>query len=384
MFDRLSRSRRQHDALLADQAEVDRIVTAWENACEGADLTRAVPTVSGPTIVIPRVVDLTLGPPLQFIVRLLPGQLSADVAAVGHRIAPWLGGRRLRVIPCNGGTYARIEVLAVDPLDRLVPPPPAVESVLCPVRLGEDEHGRPVEVALPAAMHLILQGASGSGKSVGCYSLLAQLPRAEDVLVAGSDITGLLLKPWADHARSRGWQTTGTAQPAKHVEVLERLVAMMDGRVADLPARRDTVAIGPAVPLVVVVLEEFPGMLRLLRTKDKALEARARNAAGRLLAEGRKAGMRVLIVAQRADADIIGGYERGQASHTISFRVDSMAALRMLHADVAPELAAAHATAPPGVALLSAPGAPLTRFRAPLTSFDAYCDAVEAGGRAAA
>jgi hypothetical protein len=390
MFERLTRSgRRAWADLKADEAEVDRIVTAWERACEGSGLSRSVSTVTGPTILIPRIVEMTLGPPLWFVVQLLHGQLPADIRAAGERIAPWLGGQRLRVAPMNGGVFARVEVITSDPLDRLVPQAPMVDSALEPIIMGVDELGDDVGVRLGQAAHLIMQGASGSGKSVGSYGFLGQLAAARDVIVAGSDITDLVLAPWCVHPRSRGWQATGTHQPVKHVEILERLVAMMDGRIAEMPARRDSVELGPGTPLVVVVLEEYPGLLRLLATLDKqrkgnGYEARARSAVGRLLGEGRKAGLRVLIITQRADADIIGGYERGQASHKISYRVDNMAALKMLHADLGAQLADAHATAPAGVALLSAPGVPLTRFRAPLMTFGDYFGQVETGARWAA
>ncbi len=70
----------------------------------------------------------------------------------------------------------------------------------------------------------------------------------------------------------------------------------------------------------------------------------------RLLSESRKAGMRVLLVCQRADATVIGGFERGQASHAISFRVDADGQ-RMLHRDADPATVAAHAVADPGIGL---------------------------------
>jgi DNA segregation ATPase FtsK/SpoIIIE-like protein len=130
----------------------------------------------------------------------------------------------------------------------------------------------------------------------------------------------------------------------------------MDRRIAEMPPGHDSMPITPACPLLVVVGEEIPGLFRVLGVANRDLEKRARALLARLVGEGRKAGIRVLLVAQRADANIIGGYERGQASHTISFRVDSMSALSMLHADADKAIAAEHSTAPPGVALLSASG----------------------------
>jgi hypothetical protein len=51
----------------------------------------------------------------------------------------------------------------------------------------------------------------------------------------------------------------------------------------------------------------------------------------------------------------------------ISIRVDNLAALKMLHSEASADVAVEHSTAPAGVALLSAPGAALTRYRGPST-----------------
>jgi len=43
---------------LLDEFEVDEIVTRWARACEGAGLVREVQTVSGPTVMPPRIVHV--------------------------------------------------------------------------------------------------------------------------------------------------------------------------------------------------------------------------------------------------------------------------------------------------------------------------------------
>ena len=175
----------------------------------------------------------------------------------------------------------------------------------------------------------------------------------------------------------------GTRNPGAHVSMLERVVAEMDRRMLRIPAGRDAVQLGPDCPLLVTVLEEYPGLLKLLDTVDpKGWGKTARACVARLLAEGRKAGIRVVIMAQRADATIIGGYERGQASHKISFRVDTADAVHMLHPSAPRAVVDEHSTAEAGVALLSAPGLPLTRFRAPHLPYGEYVALV--AGQAAA
>ena len=87
-----------------------------------------------------------------------------------------------------------------------------------------------------------------------------------------------------------------------------------------------------------MVLEEYPGELKQLRDFDAAqdrkrgerLEPTARAAVGRLVAEGAKAGVRVLLLAQRADAEFIDGASRSNFAARVSFRVDNADAVRML------------------------------------------------------
>lgn len=54
----------------------------------------------------------------------------------------------------------------------------------------------------------------------------------------------------------------GTADIDGHAILLERLVAQMDDRLAALPDRVDKLEPTPSTRLFVVVLEEFPGLLR--------------------------------------------------------------------------------------------------------------------------
>lgn len=353
------------------------IATAFREACVGAGVSLAVDApIAGTSHRTPEVTHVDLGPPVRLTVRMLPGQLPEQLARAGRRIAPHLGGLALRVTD-RGHGWALVDLLVVDPLAAAVPRARPVASALHPLELGHGEDARPVLVDLAATTHLIAQGATGAGKSVAMYGLLGQLADARDVRVTGCDPTGLLLAPWARRWSDVPAPALGTADPAAHVTVLGRLVDEMDRRIATIAPGRDAVELGTSgCPLLLVVLEEWPGALRLLDAVDPKLGKRARALVARLLGEGRKAGVRVLLLAQRADATIVGGYERGQASHRLTFRVDGADAVKMLHPDVAPELVAEHATAAAGVALLSAPGVPLLRLRVPHTTYAEYVAAV--------
>jgi hypothetical protein len=110
--------------------------------------------------------------------------------------------------------------------------------------------------------HVVVQGATRSGKSAWTYSLLAQLAAHPHVEVAGIDPTGLLLRPFGAHPR--GWRAIGTTDPAtRYTAAIDAVVDEMDARIAAIPPRRDTTPIGPGCPLLVVVLEEWAAVGRL-------------------------------------------------------------------------------------------------------------------------
>lgn len=362
--------RRRQDAR-TDIELAMRAVIRWRWAAEGC-LGQAGSTAAGiPHVAIPKVRHVVLGYPGSLYVELLAGQVPADIAAVSDRLAEAMNVAAIRVEPAGRG-FAWIRLLHEDPLGDVMDAVAPITSAFSPVILGRKEDGAHVAVDLVSAAHLIIQGATGSGKSVFAYSLLGQLVDAKDVVVTGSDPTGLLLAPWMDRSTA-GIPALGTRNAQAHVQLLERVVAEMDRRITAMPMGRDAVELGPTCPLLVVVLEEYPGLLRLLDAIDpKGFAKTARACVARLLSEARKAGIRLVIMAQRADATIIGGYERGQASHKISFRVDNSDAVRMLHPHAPADVIADHATAVPGVALLSAPGEPLTRFRGPYVPYAEY------------
>lgn len=369
-----SRAEREQDR--AGRELVDQLTDTWRRACEHVGLSHAVQVASGTTIVVPTLARADVsGPDPVLIVKLMPGQLAADFRApeVAERLSAALGCDRIRV-ESRGPHWVRIELLTGDPLavDVTTSLPARDRSVSdVGVLVARDELGRPLAMRWDQAPHTCVQGATRSGKSVWCYSVLAQLARLDDVLIAGSDPSGLLLgRPWAG-TRHHQWQATGSGDVLAHRDLLDRLVAEMDARIAELPARQDKLTVfTPDRPLIVVVLEELAGLLRLASTTptpkgELKVREQLLHAFGRLVSEGHKAGMRLLVVTQRADATIIEGFARGQLGLRLSFRADDPEALVMLHGQDARAELVQHRQSPPGVALVQAPGIALTRARGP-------------------
>lgn len=241
-----------------------------------------------------------------------------------------------------------------------------------PISLGRDSSGRRVAVDIATASHLLICGEVRSGKSVLTYLILGAL--AGDfgrVRVAGIDPTGVLLGPFRDRFADP-WIVLGTEDGQAMLRCLEDLVAEMDQRLRMLGGFDKISRFSPAVPLLVVVLEELPGIIRALDAHDKSsgakpterLAPRARLAIERLVSEAAKVGIRVLSLAQRPDADVLGGYARAQMPTRIALRMGAAEDFRMLFSDISPEDAAVGIQSPPGTGFIRQPGQPLRRFRA--------------------
>lgn len=253
--------------------------------------------------------------------------------------------------------------------------------------VGTNARGQRVSIDLFEPSHLAIQGATRSGKSVFLYGLLGRLADREDVAVAGFDPSGILLSPWKGHPGGE-LLALGTGDLENHAAVAAGLVAMMDARISQLsdPARgvfRDKLEnFSRGTPLIVVVLEEYPGLLSALEGLDKARQPAERLAPvfrsniRRLIQEGAKVGFRVVMIAQRFDASIMGGAERSNLSTRVTFRVDNADAVKMLHHDALPELVEQIKRFSPGMAFLETPARAAQIFRSDLATYEAYASHV--------
>lgn len=248
--------------------------------------------------------------------------------------------------------------------------------------LGRFQDGRDFALdVIGDPYHVAIQGASRSGKSVGVYNLLGGYAPAAargEVIVCGIDPTGVLLAPFNDYPGQQ-YRALGLADLDAIPAALTALVAEMDRRIADqlLAAGRDKLEPGDA-PALLIVLEEYPGLLAALDSADKALKPAERrlpgvkNAVQRLIQEGAKALIRVQVLAQRADANIIGGAERSNLGTCLSLRVTNADAVRMLHADATPETVEQIRAFPPGYAYLERAGAAAEIVRFDMADYQAY------------
>jgi len=284
----------------------------------------------------------------------------------------------------------------VDPKDKLqdffvIDPTTAVDIdplTVPTIILGRSETGELLTLNLDKdAAHIAMQGMTRSGKSVETYNLLSTLAASRAVDVYGVDPSGILLAPFSG-TRHGDRIALGTHTPEEYLKVLEKAVAIMDARTAELGRSLSADKLedfSPEQPLLLVVLEEMPGIMKALRSADAGaergatkLEAAFKLLLGRLLAEGAKVGIRCLLIAQRFDtASAIDGSDRANLGVSITFRVKRNDAIGMLHEELPEGMTAQEVGRfAPGVGLLESPvtGQDIVRFRAPFIEggFAAY------------
>lgn len=247
------------------------------------------------------------------------------------------------------------------------------------VSIGHSLDRGPIAIDLVSEAHCLITGQTRSGKSVFTYSLLSQLALMPHVRVVGVDFSGILLRPFAQRIPDPQVVNGGDNVEAA-VGVLEWLKAEMDRRNGALS---ESVAdkwgeFSPAFPLLVCVLEEYPGTVARLKATDTGkkpgdrLLPRWQALVASLMAEGAKAGIRLILIAQRPDAEVVGGAARENMPVRIAFKASSGEAYRMMYPDIAPPEIERAKMQPPGVGLFEAPRLDRRIFKGPFVDYADY------------
>jgi S-DNA-T family DNA segregation ATPase FtsK/SpoIIIE len=215
--------------------------------------------------------------------------------------------------------------------------------------------------------------------------LIAAALSSPAVTVAGVDPSAVLLHPLRAYPRPE-WRSIGGTDMEAHVAALNAVVAELDRRLSIFLQRQTDkiVTFDSELPLVVVVMEEYPGLIAAAEDDDAFFARRVsgrlapaiRRNVARLVRESAKVGFRVVTIAQRADAAVLGGNDRSNYASRITLRVDNLDAVRMLHPHCSTELAAEVSAFPAGVGLLQSPAHPLRRVKFPRFSYAEYLEAV--------
>ena len=267
-----------------------KLQKAWPQLMEVCGLTRRVLQPAGGMLVQvpPQPSWRWRGGQLIVVPRLLLGQTVEDVQAAGDRLRVAAGARRLRVVPNEANTGCQLRFLFDDPLAAPVPvdlPPVDAPLQLETVVMGrteEDEQWR-----LPLRVSTLVAGSTGSGKASAMWMLL--LGPAPAIRAGYVQVHGIDLKGGVEHKLGAGLFTRIATSLPEAVILLEDAVVMVQRRLAAMASIVRSLDPTPAVPLLVIVIDELAALTAY--TTDKDLLRRADAALRLLLSQGRAPGL---------------------------------------------------------------------------------------------
>lgn len=193
-----------------------------------------------------------------------------------------------------------------------------------PLALGKDISGNPVVADLTKMPHLLVAGATGSGKSVALNSMISSLlysatPSDLKIVMIDPKILELSIYEGIPHLI-----TPVITQPKEASWILQRLVEEMQRRYRvlaekgvrnidgynKLPDKEET------LPYIVVIVDELAD---LMMTAQREVE----DSIARLAQMARAAGIHLILATQRPSVDVITGVIKANFPARISFKVSS-------------------------------------------------------------
>ncbi|HXC62252.1 MAG TPA: DNA translocase FtsK, partial [Nitrospiria bacterium] len=195
--------------------------------------------------------------------------------------------------------------------------------------LGKDIFGQPVVADLAAMPHILVAGATGSGKSVAlntmiCSILYASNPQEVKLLMIDPKMLELLTYDGIPHLLC-----PVIVRPKAAAEILQKMVAEMQQRyrlLAEAGARNiegynKALAKSPSgeakpLPYLVIVIDELADLMM-------AVARDVEDSIARLAQMARAAGIHLIVATQRPSVDVITGIIKANFSARISFQVSS-------------------------------------------------------------
>jgi len=223
--------------------------------------------------------------------------------------------------------------------------------------LGKDINGQPIVVDLAKMPHLLVAGATGMGKSVGLNAIILSIlykakPDQVRLIMIDPKIVELacyadiphLLTPvmtnmneaasalwWCGNEMERRY-TLLAKFSVRNIEAFnEKLLrAKKSGKpLLDPSFDPKTAKEGEqhpeleALPLIVIVIDEYADMLGALAQQDRAKSKRVEGLIVRIAQKARAAGVHLIVATQRPSVDVITGLIKSNIPTRISFKVSS-------------------------------------------------------------
>ncbi len=338
--------------VVADQAQLDRL---GQSLLETLRTFKVDGTIEG----------YTSGPVVtQFEVKPAPGVKAGRIIGLADDLAIAMRASSVRVAPIPGRGAVGVEVpnpkaKMVTLREMLETPEWEKSKAILPIALGLDLEGKPVITDLAKMPHLLIAGATGTGKSVGINSIISclvyrytakdlrflmvdpkmvelsmynALPHLRHKVVTNNNDAARVLK-WAVFEMNRRYELL-SANDSRNIADFNRKLA--DGKslrnpirpeptLKELAAQEGTTPPEPplpeiysdgALPYIVIIVDELADLMM-------TVAAEVETPLAMLAQKARAIGIHLILATQRPSVNVLTGLIKANFPSRIAFRVAS-------------------------------------------------------------
>ncbi|MFH2058292.1 MAG: DNA translocase FtsK 4TM domain-containing protein [Pseudomonadota bacterium] len=298
------------------------------------------------------VVEILPGPVITtFEYRPAPGIKISKIAGLADDLALALCAISIRIVgPIPGRDVVGIEIpneeREIVNLRELIASKDFIQSTsVLTLGLGKDILGKPVVTAMDSMPHLLIAGATGTGKSVGLNSMIISLlykGTPEDVkmimidpkrieLSVYNDIPHLISPVVTDMKKATNALFWAVREMERRYELLEqaglRNIVQYNKMVLvknkSKPKKTSDTEVFEKLPYIVVIVDELADLM-MVASKDVEF------ALTRLSQMARAAGIHLIVATQRPSADVLTGNIKANFPTRMSFQVSSKVDARII------------------------------------------------------
>lgn len=311
--------------------------------------------------VLGEVVEILPGPVITtFEYKPAPGIKISKIAGLSDDLALALSAISIRIVaPIPGRDVVGIEIPneereIVNLRELIASKDFAMSSSMMTLGLGKDLLGKPVVTKMDSMPHLLIAGATGTGKSVGLNSMIISLlykATPEDVkmimidpkrieLSVYNDIPHLISPVVTDMKKATNALFWAVREMERRYEVLEqtgfRNIVQYNSMVASKKAGTtddtgsENEELFKKLPYIVVIVDELADLM-MVASKDVEF------ALTRLAQMARAAGIHLIVATQRPSVDVLTGSIKANFPTRISFQVSSKVDARTIFDGGGPE-----------------------------------------------
>ncbi|QSO45397.1 DNA translocase FtsK [Alicyclobacillus mengziensis] len=287
-----------------------------------------------------KVLEISRGPTVtRYEIQPAVGVKVSKIVSLTDDIALALAARDIRIeAPVPGKPVVGIEVpndeIAVVTLREVLESPEFMDvTSKLSLALGRDISGQPIVGNLQKMPHLLVAGATGSGKSVAINGMIASIllkakPHEVKLMMIDPKMVELSGYNGIPHLL-----TPVVTDPRKAAFALKRVIEEMESRYQSFADRgaRDIERYNELIqregadplPYIVVIVDELADLMMVA-------PGEVEDAICRIAQMARAAGIHLIVATQRPSVDVITGVIKANIPSRIAFSVSSMADSRTI------------------------------------------------------